>query len=133
MAVKAPAKPEVDPKPDENLKPENDPAGETSATLDDVKRVVSEALEPFKKFIGGGEPKVESESEGEPEKPTKRKTYRDEEDEMGELVASKVKELLAAEKIAGENHPDPSAEKAKSEESPAKPIGRRVEKFMGWS
>lgn len=136
MATKSPAKPDpkAEPDPGTDPKQENDPAGETSATLDDVKRVVSEALEPFKKLIGGGDPTPNPTESASDDKPAKRKTYRDEEDEMGTLVAAKVKELLSAEKASGENHPDPSAEKAKPEESPAKPAmsQRRVERFMGW-
>lgn len=108
-------------KPAEETPPES-PAEEglSSAIKQYVEEAVDKAVAGFKELTGKGE--------------GKRRTYRDEEDEMNELVGSKVKELLDAERIAGEKHPEPKADdKAAPEPIPAQPAGRRIEKLMGWS
>jgi hypothetical protein len=118
MAV-APA-PVADPKAGDPPADPPDPPAATESTVDQiVEKVLAklDVLKPAAKPAG---------------EPAKRKTYRDEEETMGELVTVKVKELLALEKAAGEKHPDPKTEKAEPEPIPAMPAGRRVEKFMGW-
>lgn len=116
--------------------PSSEPVAEKSATIDDVKRIVGEAVDSLREAFGGkSQPEVEDEPAAAVTKP-KRKTYRDEEESMEELVSQKVQELFAREKETGsKNDPETAAatvEKAPPELVPGRPEGRRVEKFMGW-
>ena len=115
--AKAPAKEPETTEPE----PEPDPEPVTDEGL--IQTVVDKVLAKLDEL----KPEVKAKPEG-------RKTYRDEEDEMNELVTSKVKELLDLEKAAGEKHPEPSTDaQAKPEPIPAQPSGRRVERLMGWN
>ncbi len=76
---------------------------------------------------------------GEPDEGTrpKRRSFRDEEDDMADAVRAEVARLLAKEKASGENHPAPGEMKAPPEPVPAQPQAqperkRRVESFMRW-
>jgi hypothetical protein len=114
-----------------------DPPSEKSATIDDVKRIVGEAVDGIKElFSTKSQPEVEDEPAAKAT-PAKRKTYRDEEDSMEELVSAKVQELFAKEKATGsKNDPETAAattEKAPPEPIPGRPEGRRVESFFGWN
>lgn len=114
---------------------EGEPASAPETSDDSFAERVKDAVrDALGSLLDSGEVEVEDETEpaAKPEK-AKRRTYRDEEDDMDNLVTAKVKELLDAEKKAGEKHPEPTEEKAKPEPVPAMPAGRRVEKFMGWS
>lgn len=120
--------PGTEPPPSE---PES-PAEEKSATIGDVKQIVADAVDSLKGLFRPGAP-VEEPAVEEPAKPSKRASYRDEEEAMNDLVSSKVAELLHKEKAAAENHPEPGSEKASPEPVPAAPTTRRVEKLFGWS
>jgi hypothetical protein len=123
MATRTPTKaetPEETPEPTPETPPEAPAANEGLMTKigDMIDEKVKQALDGLKEVTGKGQG---------------RRTYRDEEDEMNDLVTSKVKDLLAAEKAQGEKHPEPDAStKAPPEPVPAQPSGRRVEKLMGW-
>ena len=105
------------------------PEESKSATIGDVKQIVSEAVDSIKGLFKPGETPTE-----EPvAKPGKRPTYRDEEESMADLVSSKVAELIGKEKAQNENHPEPTGEKAPPEPIPAAPTTRRIEKLFGWS
>jgi hypothetical protein len=106
-----PEEPETEPEEPETEKPGDDLEAK-------IEAVVDRLLPKFLKGKGGVT--------------GARKSYRDEEDTMAELVASKVQELLGLEKKAGEHHPEPGEKKADPEPVPASPIGRRVERIMGW-
>ena len=121
------------PAPEQSEPPEQgDPPAEKSATIEDVNRVVTEALEPFRKLLGGGGPEQDEEPDDEPAPAArgKRRTFRDMEEEMEDLVTQKVKDLLKREKSQGENHPEPGEEKAPPEPIPASPPQRRVERAL---
>ncbi len=103
---------------------------EKSATIEDVRSIVAESLEPFKRLLSGGEPEAEEEPEEAPVVKGKRRTFRDMEEEMEDLVTRKVGDLLKREKSQGENHPEPGEEKAPPEPIPASPPQRRIERAL---
>src|ERR1035437_4771479 len=113
MAV-APA-PVADPKAGDPPADPPDPPAATESTVDQIVEKVLAKLDVLK---------TEEKPAGEP---AKRKTYRDEEETMGELVTVKVKDLPPQERAGGENPPDPKTEKAGPDPPPAMPAGRRVE------
>ena len=119
MAVAKPPPAEPEAKPADPADPAA--AEPAESTIDEI---VEKVLAKIGDLTPDGKPAAE---------PAKRKSYRDEEEAMGSLVAEKVRELLDLEKAAGEKHPEPEAGKAAPEPIPAMPAGRRVEKFMGWS
>lgn len=107
--------------------------GGASATIADVERIVKEQFDNLLQHFKG------SPSPETPEKvaePAKRRTYRDEEENMESLVAEKVEELFARERETGSSNaktPETTtAEKAEPERIPGQPKGRRVESIMGW-
>lgn len=108
------------------------------ATIGDVTRIVGEVVgdavqglkDMFKRTPSTGD------DESGTKTPAKRKSYRDEEESMEELVGKKVKELLETEKSTGSKNatePEKTEEKAPPERVPNQPRGRRVERFMGWN
>lgn len=128
----APPKDETDVEDDE-LDDDDEETPEKAATISDVKRivgdVVSDAVANLKDLFKGAP------ASGE-EKP-KRRSYRDEESSMEDVVSEKVKELFEAERASGsKNATEVEASEpptAEPERTPAQPAGRRVEKLMGWS
>lgn len=119
--AETPAEPETPETPAE-------PEEAKSATIGDVKQIVSDAVESLKGLFKPGEQPAEE----TPAKSGKRPSFRDEEESMADLVSAKVAELIGKEKAQGENHPEPGEEKAAPEPIPAAPTTRRVERFMGW-
>lgn len=129
--------------PDPSTDPEEDPEEDDEepdkpATIGDVTRIVGEvvgdAVSGLKDMFKRSPAPADAETETKA--PPKRKSYRDEEDSMEELVSKKVKELLETEKSTGSKNAEPedkTGEKAPPERVPNQPRGRRVERFMGWN
>lgn len=121
----------------------SDPADPAGTTTDDdlaqrIRDVVSETVGTL--FDRGAQVRdsAEDEEEAPRSRPLKRRSYRDEEEEMGALVEKKVKELLGKEARSGERH-EPAAKPPAAAEAPPvgqptdeKPKKRRIESIMGW-
>jgi hypothetical protein len=122
--------------PEEDPEEDEDEPGKP-ATIGDVTRIVGEvvgdAVQGLKDMLKRSPAPT---GEDEPKAPAKRKTYRDEEESMEELVSKKVKELIATEKTTGSKNAGPedkTEDPAPTERVPNQPRGRRVERIMGWS
>lgn len=123
-----PPKPQTEPEVRTDPTPESEPA-DKSATIEDVRRIVTEAVSGILDRLG--EDPAEEVPETKPEAPKRgRRTFRDMEEEMEDLVTQKVKDLLKREKAQGEAHPEPGTEKAPPEPIPASPPQRRVERAL---
>jgi hypothetical protein len=109
------------PEEDEEEGEPEEPEDPESPDLEERVEAILEKVLP--KFLKGKSPTV-----------SKRPTSRDLEEEMDELVTSKVKDLLKREKAQGEEHDDGGGvkEKAEPEGKPDEPRKRRVEKAFGW-
>lgn len=111
----------------------SDPEANTehSLTLEDVREAIADSLG---RLFDAGSAEVVDAGEKPAPAPKKRRTVREDEDEMEGLIAAKVKELLGKEKLE-QKPPDESAPATQSEQgeqAPEKPKRRRVESIMGW-
>ena len=110
---------------------DNPPASDPPSDADLTAKITSIVTE-----LLGKQPTAPSADPEEGSRP-KRRSYRDEEDDMAEAVSREIKRLLEKEKASGENHPPPGEAKAPPEPVPAQPQAqperkRRVESFMRW-
>lgn len=111
--------------------PETETESGSGLTLDDVRSAISEAIGGL--FDSGKAEVVDTTETTTAKAPAKRRTYREDEDEMEGIISAKVKELLAKEKA--EKRPDDDdkgADKAPPEVTPEKPKARLAERVMGW-
>ncbi len=115
-----PDKDEAD-EPDDDEEPEEPEDPEDTPDLEERVEAILEKVLP--KFL-----------KGKTAAAPKRATARDLEEELDELVTSKVAELKKREKSQGEEHDDGGGvkEKAEPEGKPDEPRKRRIEKAFGW-
>lgn len=99
-------------------------------TLDDVRSAIAEAIGGL--FDSGKAEVVDTTETTTAKAPAKRRTYREDEDEMEGVISAKVKELLAKEKAEQDKPKDDGPDKAPPEVTPEKPKARLAERVMGW-
>lgn len=117
---------EKETKEEEGSEEEHEQEEEETPDKIDIGEIVDKVVEKIQdKFKLGGKTTEEK-------TPAKRASYRDQEEEMNELVTSKVQELLKLEKESGENHETKKTEAKTEEKAPGTTPRRRIERIMGW-